>query len=115
MNPFDMLKNFYFNKIDLYLALLEHILLLCYSVFVIQTGIIQFIFSLDSAKIDNFIQETGASNLTYILAPDEKGTLELCQGRFPTFFYLKNNNVIHKWDNNNIGYPAYDWIEDGLK
>jgi hypothetical protein len=68
----------------------------------------------DSTAIDYFIQETGADNLQYFQVQDSSGMVALSHGAYPTFVYIKNKKVIHKWRNDQMGYPTLDWIENKL-
>jgi len=74
-----------------------------------------FLAAEDSAAIDFYIKETNAPELTYFLVEDTEGMNEIAQGRYPTFIYIKDNKIAYKWSNDNLGYPALDWIESGLK
>lgn len=69
----------------------------------------------DSMAIDYYIEETGAGELDYYLVQDPEGMHELSRGSYPTFIYIKEGEIIHRWSNDNLGYPALDWIESGLK
>lgn len=69
----------------------------------------------DSSAIDFYISETDAPELEYFLVEEQEGMNELTQGRYPTFIYIKDNKIAYKWSNDNLGYPALDWIESGLK
>ncbi|GEM_PF-3412261 len=64
--------------------------------------------------IDYFVEMSGAEDLDYILTPDPDATLEACEGRFPTFLYFKEGRFTHRWHNSDFGYPAMDWIEEGI-
>lgn len=34
---------------------------------------------------------------------------------FPTYVYVKDGAIVHQWSNNDFGYVALDWIENGLE
>ena len=72
-------------------------------------------YTLTQEKIDDFISDSGVDDLDYKLTENENALLALCQGKFPSFFYIKNKKVVHKWNNRELGYPALDWIEAGLE
>ena len=78
----------------------------------LQIGIA--LFTSDSSNIERFQSETETENLDYYLSPDEKGTIDLCHGAFPTFIYIKDKKILQIWTNGEMGYPALDWIENGL-
>ena len=78
----------------------------------LQIGIA--LFTSDSSHIEQFQSETETENLDYYLSPDEKGTIDLCHGAFPTFIYIKDKKILQIWTNGEMGYPALDWIENGL-
>lgn len=69
----------------------------------------------DTAAIDYYISETNAPELDYFLLEEVDGLNEITQGRFPTFIYVKDKRIAHIWSNDNLGFPALDWIESGLK
>jgi hypothetical protein len=73
----------------------------------------------DSSAIDYYISETNAGELDYFLMDNnEKASHEineLTKGRFPSFIYIKNSTILHKWSNDNLGFPALDWIENQLE
>lgn len=78
----------------------------------LQIGIA--LFTSDSSHIEQFQSETETENLDYYLSPDEKGTIDLCHGAFPTFIYIKDKKILQIWTNGEMGYPALDWIENKL-
>ena len=73
-----------------------------------------FISATDSSAISYFISETDAPELTYFLVEEPEGMHALTLGSYPTFVYIKNKTILHKWSNDALGYPALDWIESGL-
>ncbi len=80
-----------------------------------QRNLEVLLFTTSEDEVTNFKANSGAEDLNYRLTSDTEAVIELCEGRFPTFVYIKNGKVIHKWGNNDFGFPAYDWVESGLK
>lgn len=66
-------------------------------------------------QLRNFIQNSGVKDLHYSITKNEKDVLSLCDGRFPTFIYIKEDKAVHKWRNSEFGFRAYDIVESGLK
>jgi hypothetical protein len=68
----------------------------------------------DLTTIEKYKSETNSKNLNYIAHAPTEDIIELTKGIFPTFVYIKNGMVLHKWKNSELGFPAIDWIESGL-
>lgn len=69
----------------------------------------------DQTTIENYIKETDSESLKYLSHESSAELLNLTKGVFPTYFYIKNGQILHKWKNSQLGYTALDWIENGLK
>lgn len=72
------------------------------------------LFDDDITSIEFFKTVTGARDLDYMLSPSRESTLALCGGRFPTFLYFKDGEFVHAWKTYQFGFPARDWVENGL-
>lgn len=72
-------------------------------------------YTLTQEKINDFILDSGVKDLDYKVTDDNEATLTLCEGKFPSFVYIKDKKVVHKWNNYELGFPALDWIETGLE
>lgn len=68
----------------------------------------------DGADIARFEEESGVTDLEFVLPSDLNDAVQLCQGSFPSYLYFKDGNVVHQWHNEEFGYPALTWIENGL-
>ncbi len=79
-----------------------------------KVDVIVIIASSEQDDIDYFKGETDAYSPDYLISGSFKGVLEICDGSFPTIFYMKQGRIIYKWNNNQFGYPAFDWVENGL-
>jgi hypothetical protein len=64
--------------------------------------------------IDDYTESTESESLYYLVHQPEKDIIDLIKGAYPSFVYIKNGKIIHKWKNSELGYPALDWIESGL-
>ncbi|MEX2484394.1 MAG: hypothetical protein WED10_07540 [Brumimicrobium sp.] len=69
----------------------------------------------DQNQIDRFKKETSSNNLNFIKIDKSLEVIKLAGGSFPTFVYVKNRKIIHRWKNNEFGFPALDWIESNLE
>ena len=74
-----------------------------------------FVFTEDDAQVANFQKDCGVESLPFKAVPDPNNSIELCQGKFPTFLYFKDGKVVHRWFNWEFGYRAFDWVEAGLE
>lgn len=72
------------------------------------------LYTLDKSKIDSFRVVTDSPNLSMALVPDQDGTLFVTQGGFPTFLYVRDGEIIHRWHNDTFGFPAHTWVENRL-
>ncbi len=72
------------------------------------------LYTLDTAKLLAYQLETQTQEFDYLLAPGQEDIMEITNGAFPYFIYAKDNQFIHKWSNNDFGYPAKDWVENRL-
>jgi hypothetical protein len=76
--------------------------------------LIVFLYTKKQEKLDKFRAKATADNLPIVMVPDGDDAMILCQGRFPTFLYMKNGDIIHMWSNDQFGYPAFSWVENKL-
>ncbi|MEX1191109.1 MAG: hypothetical protein WEA99_03985 [Brumimicrobium sp.] len=65
--------------------------------------------------IDKFKKETNANNLFFLKINRSKEIVNLAGGSFPTFVYIKNGKIVHRWKNSELGFLALDWIESNLE
>ncbi|MBI1287655.1 MAG: hypothetical protein GC178_08765 [Flavobacteriales bacterium] len=72
------------------------------------------VFADDSTGVEQFLNHVPSTEIPVFLAPEPDATYALSRGRFPSFLYVKNGEIIHRWSNGQFGYPAMDWIEHGL-
>lgn len=72
------------------------------------------IFAYDSLKAKYFKKITNPKKSTYYSSTDTDVIYPINYGSFPYFLYFKNGKVIHRWRNEQMGYRALDWIENGL-
>lgn len=69
----------------------------------------------DSITIENYTRETNSEKLNYVYHEPSSELLNLIEGVFPTFIFVKQGKILHKWKNSQLGFPAIDWIESKLK
>lgn len=73
------------------------------------------VFVKDSTSLANYKREFSTSALAFEFLPEPKVSVALNRGQFPGFFYIKDGRMIHRWFSGQFGYPAYDWVENGLE
>lgn len=69
----------------------------------------------DSTGVERFRSHVGDTDIPIELAPDANAFAKLARGSFPTFVYIKDGKLVQLWANDQLGYPALDWIESGLE
>ncbi len=79
-----------------------------------ELDVLVFVFTEDSSRVGSFQKKTGVDELPFVMVPDPATSSVLCQGSFPGFLYFKNGKIVHRWFNDEFGYPALDWVEAGL-
>lgn len=79
-----------------------------------ELDLLVFVFAEDSTAIPGPDSDEVGSSLTHLLVPSPSESIMLNQGRFPCFFYYRNGKLVHRWFSGQFGYPAYDWVENGL-
>lgn len=72
------------------------------------------VFADDSTGLQRFSGHVGPTGIPVFLAPNPKESYVLSRGRFPSFLYLRNGKIVHRWRNGQFGYPAMDWVESKL-
>jgi hypothetical protein len=80
-----------------------------------KLDIVVYVYTLKQDKLNSFIEETNSHALEFHLSPDEESLIKLCDGAFPSFFYIRNGNIVQKWYSDQFGYRALSWIDSGLK
>lgn len=69
----------------------------------------------DETVIKEFREKTESSNVPIIVNTNAEGKIDLETAAIPAFIYIKKGKIVHQWRNDDMGYPALDWIESGLK
>lgn len=80
-----------------------------------ELNVCVLVFADDSTGTERFSDHVGPTQIPIFLAPNPKESYALSRGRFPSFLYLKNGKVVHRWRNGQFGYPAMDWVESKLQ
>ncbi len=65
-------------------------------------------------SLGQFRIATGAKDLPILLNSGSDFAKELGESVIPFFVYVKAGKIVHLWRNEQLGYPALDWIEKGL-
>ncbi len=69
----------------------------------------------DESVVKDFREKTESPNVPIIVNSDPDGKIDLKTEAIPAFIYIKDGKIVHQWRNDDMGYPALDWIESGLK
>ncbi len=80
-----------------------------------QLDVVVYVYTLKDEKLKAFVDETNAHELEFHLSPDEESLIKLCDGAFPSFFYIRHGDIVQKWYNDQFGFRALAWIDNGLK
>lgn len=68
----------------------------------------------DTDVANQFRVNADAPEIPIVLnsAPDDG--LDIDEKVIPVFLYIRDGKIIHLWRNEQLGFPALDWIESGL-
>jgi hypothetical protein len=69
----------------------------------------------DSSIVEYFRELSGAPDIEIIVNSNPEGALDIDESVIPIFIFIQNGRIVHLWRNDQLGYPALDWIESGLK
>lgn len=69
----------------------------------------------DETVVKEFREKTESTNVPIIVNTNVEGKIDLETAAIPAFIYIKKGKIVHQWRNDDMGYPALDWIESGLK
>jgi hypothetical protein len=50
-----------------------------------------------------------------VLNSNPEGGLDIDEDVIPVFIFIRDAKIVHLWRNEQLGFPALDWIESGLK
>ena len=73
------------------------------------------LFGNDSTEISDFKALINEPDFIYHETFDFKNVVDINLGGFPCFIYLKDHKIIQRWHDEQMGYPTFDWIENGLE
>jgi len=68
----------------------------------------------DQSTVENFKKQSESGQTPLIVNSDIYGALDIDETVIPVFLYIKNGQIVHLWRNDQMGYPALDWIESKL-
>ncbi len=69
----------------------------------------------DGTNFKNFRALSQAQDVPIIGNSRPEMGFDIEENVIPVFLYIKDNTVIHVWRNDQLGYPALDWIESRLR
>lgn len=73
-----------------------------------------FVACKDSAGLETFNHHVDDSEIPTFRIGNQQEVSELSNGRFPSFLYFREGKIVYRWSNGQFGYPALDWVENGL-
>jgi hypothetical protein len=69
----------------------------------------------DGSNFKGFREITQTQNVPMIGNSRPDIGFDIEESVIPVFLYIQNGKVIHVWRNEQLGFPALDWIEKALK
>jgi hypothetical protein len=69
----------------------------------------------DGSNFKNFRAITQASDLDMLGNSRPDIGFDIDENVIPIFLYIRDGKIVHVWRNDQLGYPALDWIESDLK
>ena len=69
----------------------------------------------DDIMMQDFRKRAEAVTIPIIVNSNPNSGLDIDENVIPVFLFIKNNKIVHLWRNDQLGYPALDWMEGGLK
>lgn len=66
----------------------------------------------DAELLRVFRVNTDAPNIPIVINSNLDGVIDIDEKAIPVFLYVKNKKIIHLWRNEQLGFPALDWIEN---
>lgn len=69
----------------------------------------------DDIMVQDFRKRAEALTIPIIVNSNPNAGLDIDENVIPVFLFIKNNKIVHLWRNDQLGYPALDWMEGGLK
>lgn len=79
-----------------------------------QMDVATIVFGQDATRLEFFREHVGESDIPVFLLEDHQQATTLTQGKYPAYLYVRGGKVMYRWSNNQFGYPALDWVEQGL-
>lgn len=69
----------------------------------------------DSSFIAPYTKSTDTDFAPHYLTEKLEDVIQISLGGTPSFLYIKDKKIIHRWHSEEFGYPALDWIESGME
>lgn len=73
------------------------------------------LYGIDTTEISEFKNHLNEPSFTYYDTKEFNDFVNITLGGFPCLIYIKNNKIIHRWHHEQLGYPAFDWIENNMQ
>jgi hypothetical protein len=69
----------------------------------------------DEKTIQDFRMRAESPNVPIIVNSNPNSGLDIDESVIPVFLFIKDSKIVYLWRNDQLGFPALDWIERGLK
>lgn len=69
----------------------------------------------DEDTVNKFRLNADAPEMPIVLNSNPEGGLDIDEDVIPVFIFIRDAKIVHLWRNEQLGFPALDWIESGLK
>lgn len=69
----------------------------------------------DESIANQFKDLADAPDVNVVLNSNPESGIQLGESVIPVFIFIRDGKIVHLWRNEQLGYPALDWIESGLK
>lgn len=69
----------------------------------------------DDIMVKDFRKRSEANKIPILVNSNPNSGLDIDENVIPVFLFIKNNKIVHLWRNDQLGFPALDWMEGGLK
>lgn len=80
-----------------------------------KTDVAVYLPSGEANLIQHFRDKTAAHSIPIVPNSNPEVGFDIDENVIPVFLYIQNQRIVHVWRNDQLGYPALDWIENGLK
>lgn len=65
--------------------------------------------------INQFRMNSNAPEIPIVVNSKPELGIDIDETLIPVFLFIENKKIVHVWRNEQLGFPALDWIESGIK